>query len=155
MRPEGLAVRIVNSNSDREGQGQVIAISRVTCSPYCPAQAVSSWLVAAAIETGAVFRRMYRGDAVGTSPLTGKSVALVIKALAAQVGLDPARYAGHSLRSGFLTSTARNRASFFKMADQSRHKSFDVLRKYVREEDQFENHPAAGLLQSVPPKRPR
>jgi hypothetical protein len=125
----------------------VVAIPRVRESPYCPVQAVSDWLVAADITSGAVFRGMHRGDAVGQSRLTAQSVALVIKDLAARVGLDPARYAGHSLRSGFLTSAARQRASIFKMADQSRHKSLDVLREYVRNEERFEDHAAEGLLQ--------
>ena len=72
--------------------------------------------------------------------------ALVIKLLAAKVGLDASRYAGHSLRSGFLTSAARNRASIFKMADQSRHRSLDVLRDYVRNEARFDDHAGYGLL---------
>ena len=39
------------------------------------------------------------------------------------MGLDPASYGGHSLRSGFLTSAAESGASIWKLADQSRHKS--------------------------------
>jgi len=76
-----------------------------------------------------------------------------IKDLAGKAGFDPARYAGHSLRSGFLTSAARNRASIFKMADQSRHKSLDMLREYVRNEERFEDHAAEGLLRGNPAAR--
>jgi integrase len=146
-RPQGLDVLVANSKTDQEGRGQVVAIPRVPRSPYCPKQAVSEWMVAAAIESGPVFVRLHRGDRVGSSRLTDQSVALVIKALAAKVGLDASRYVGHSLRSGFLTSAAQNRASIFKMADQSRHKSLDVLREYVRNEERFDDHAAAGLLQ--------
>ena len=56
-------------------------------------------------------------------------------------------------RSGFLTSAARNRASIFKMADQSRHKSLDVLRAYVRDQERFEDHAAKGLLQKANTQR--
>jgi site-specific recombinase XerD len=147
-RPEGLSVLITSSKTDQEGQGQGVAIPRVKDSPYCPVQAVSDWLVAADIKSNAVFRRMQRGDTPGRDRLTSQSVALVLKDLATKVGLDPARYAGHSLRSGFLTSAARNRASIFKMADQSRHKSLDVLRAYVRNEARFEDHAAEGMLQA-------
>jgi site-specific recombinase XerD len=145
-RPEGLEVLIASSKTDQEGAGQVVAIPRVGNSPYCPVQAISDWLVAAEISSGAVFRSMHRGDTVGGVRLTAQSVALIVKALAAKVGLEASRYAGHSLRSGFLTSAARNRASIFKMADQSRHKSLDVLREYVRNEERFEDHAAEGLL---------
>jgi site-specific recombinase XerD len=145
-RAEGLEVTLASSKTDQEGLGQRIAIARVPQSPYCPVQAVSDWLVAAEIVSGPVFRQMHRGDTVGHARLTAQSVALILKTLAAKVGLEPSRYAGHSLRSGFLTSAARNRASIFKMAEQSRHKSLDVLREYVRNEERFEDHAAEGLL---------
>jgi len=146
-RDEGLSMRIASSKTDQEGLGQVVAIPRVTGSPYCPVRAVLDWMIVANIQTGPVFRRLHRGDTVGQSRLSPQSVALIIKDLAGKVGLDASRYAGHSLRSGFLTSAARNHASIFKMADQSRHKSLDVLREYVRNEERFEDHAASGLLQ--------
>jgi len=106
----------------------MIAIPRIEGSSYCPVRAVTDWIVVAGITQGPVFRPLHRGDNVGRSRLSAPSVALVVKELAGKAGLDAGRYAGHSLRSGFLTSAARNRASIFKMADQSRHKSLDVLR---------------------------
>ena len=145
-RPEGLAVLIASSKTDQEGAGQVVAIPSVADSPYCPVRAVSDWMVAADIKDGAVFRSIRRGDHITAERLGDRSVALVIKRLATKVGLDARRYAGHSLRSGFLTSAAQNRASIFKMADQSRHKSLDVLREYVRNEERFEDHAGDGLL---------
>ncbi|EQD27751.1 integrase/recombinase xerD-like protein, partial [mine drainage metagenome] len=116
-RPQGLAVLIANSKTDQEGEGAVITIPRVPHSPYCPVQAVLDWQFVAGITTGPLLRRLNRGDRVGRSRLTAQSVALIIKRLAAKVGLDAERYSGHSLRSGFLTSAARARASIFKMAD--------------------------------------
>ena len=148
VRPEGLELRIPRSKTDQEGAGDTVALMRVHDSPYCPVGALQAWLRKAAIPTGAVFRRLHRGDTLGASRLTAQSVALIIKDLAHHIGLDARRYAGHSLRSGFLTSAARNRASIFKMADQSRHKSLDVLRDYVRNEARFEDHAAEGMLQT-------
>lgn len=145
-RDEGVKVTIEVSKTDQEAQGQTIAIVRQPGSPYCPVQALKNWLTVAKIERGPVFRRMYRGDTVGDSRLSAQSVAIIIKNYAHKVGLDSSRYSGHSLRRGFLTSAARNRASIFKMADQSRHKSLDVLRQYVQEEEMFEDNAGDGLL---------
>jgi site-specific recombinase XerD len=78
--------------------------------------------------------------------LTDRSIASIVKAHAARIGLDPAAFAGHSLRSGFLTSAAARGASIFKMADQSRHKSMDTLRGYVRDVEIFKDHAGKGLL---------
>ena len=78
--------------------------------------------------------------------LTDRSVADIVKAHAQRAGLDPKLFAGHSLRSGFLTSAAARGASIFKMADQSRHKSMDTLRGYVRDAEIFKDHAGSGLL---------
>lgn len=149
-RDEGIKVTIEQSKTDQEGKGQVIAILRQTDSPYCPVHAMQDWLTVAKIEHGAVFRRLYVHDTVGKQRLSAQSVALVVKEYARCAGLDWQRYAGHSLRSGYLTSAAQNRASIFKMADQSRHKSLDVLRQYVQEEDLFNDHSAEALLKRTP-----
>ena len=63
-----------------------------------------------------------------------------MKARAKAAGLDPALFAGHSLRAGFLTSAARAGASVWKMQEQSRHKSLNVLSGYVRSAQLFDDH---------------
>ena len=143
---EGVKVTIEVSKTDQEAQGQTIAILRQPGSPYCPVQALENWLTVARIARGALFRRMHRGDKPGVARLSAQNVAMIVKNYARKVGLDSSLYSGHSLRRGFLTSAARNRASIFKMADQSRHKSLDVLRQYVQEEDLFEDNAGDGLL---------
>ena len=42
-----------------------------------------------------------------------------MKRYAHRVGLDPASYGGHSLRSGFLTSAAESGASIWKLSEVS------------------------------------
>jgi site-specific recombinase XerD len=139
----GLKVTIRRSKTDQEGEGATIAIVRgAIC---CPVAAVRAWRDAAGISTGALFCSIKKGGKIGTR-LSAQSVADIVKAHAENVGLDPALFAGHSLRSGFLTSAAKRGASIFKMMDQSRHKSVDTLRGYVRDAEIFKDHAGAGLL---------
>ena len=77
---------------------------------------VAHWLAVAAIDEGPVFRPVTRQGVVLPQPLSDRAVALIIKrtvgaardAARAQgnaaltESLDPARYAGHSLRAGFM-----------------------------------------------------
>jgi site-specific recombinase XerD len=140
----GLRVTIRRSKTDQEGHGDVIAVPRGTIA--CPVAALKAWLEAAAITEGPVFRPIAKGRRVSDARLTDRSIAAIVKAHAARVGLDPAAFAGHSLRSGFLTSAAARGASIFKMADQSRHKSMDTLRGYVRDAEIFQDHAGTGLL---------
>jgi integrase len=93
-----------------------------------------------------VFRPIAKGERLRNARLTDRSVAKIVKAHAAGAGLDAADFSGHSLRSGFLTSAAAHNTSIFKMADQSRHRSMDTLRGYVRDAEMFKDHAGAGLL---------
>jgi len=154
LSDEGFVVTIAKSKTDQEAQGQTIAIPRVPNSPYCPVQAVLDWMGLAGIEQGAIFRRVTKGNNLTPDRLTDQSVARIIKRLAARAGLLASQYAGHSLRSGFLTSAAQQRASIFKMQAQSRHKSLDVLSGYVRAQELFEDHAGEGLLKSSTGNRP-
>ena len=111
----------------------------------CPVVALHAWRDAAGIITGPLFRSIRKGGKVGAR-LTDQSVADIVKTHAERVALDPAQFAGHSLRAGFLTSAAKRGASIFKMMDVSRHRSVDTLRGYVRDAEIFKDHAGAGLL---------
>ena len=142
--PRGLRVHVRQSKTDAEGQGQVVPVIRGEA--YCPVQAVRAWLDAAAITAGPVFRRMYRGDVVSGAPLSPHSIAAVVKRCARAAGRDPDDYAGHSLRSGFMTSAALAKASLFKMMEVSRHKDPKTVMIYVRRSAEFQDHAGEGLL---------
>jgi integrase len=141
--PDGLRVLIRRSKGDQEGQGQEIAIPRGY--KLRPVEAVQLWLVAAEISAGPVFRSVALGGRVGDA-LTPASAARIVKTYAQRVGLDPASYSGHSLRSGFLTSAAEAGASIWKLSEVSRHRSLDTLRGYVRRVDLFKEHAGAAFL---------
>jgi site-specific recombinase XerD len=139
----GMRVTIRRSKTDQEGQGATIGIVRGSIA--CPVTAVQTWRDAAGITTGALFRSVRKGGKLGDR-LNDQSVGDIVKVHAERVGLDPALFAGHSLRAGFLTSAAKRGASVFKMMDQSRHRSVDTLRGYVRDAEIFKDHAGAGLL---------
>ena len=111
--PDGLRVRIRRSKTDQEGEGAEIAIPRGY--RLRPVEAVQAWLAAAEISAGPVFRPVLKGGRVQGVPLTPHSAAQIVKTYAGRAGLDPVQFAGHSLRSGFLTSAAEAGASVFKM----------------------------------------
>lgn len=139
----GLKITIRHSKTDQEGKGATIAVVRGSIA--CPVEALKAWRDAAGITTGPVFRSIRKGGKVG-GRLSAQSVADIVKAQAENVGLDPALFSGHSLRAGFLTSAAARGASIFKMMDQSRHRSVDTLRGYVRDAEIFKDHAGTGLL---------
>jgi site-specific recombinase XerD len=141
---QGLRINIRRSKSDQEAEGAIVAIAPGNTD--CPALALLTWVAAAGIVEGPVFRSINRAGKVSKTGLSDRSVANIVKSYAGRVGLDARRYSAHSLRSGFLTSAAANGASIFKMMDVSRHKSIDTLRRYIRDAELFKDHAGAGLL---------
>lgn len=140
----GLRVHIRRSKTDQDGQGATIGIA--LGSVACPVAAVRAWIAVAGIVDGPLFRPVAKGSRVAAARLSADSVANIVKRHAKRLGFDPATFAGHSLRSGFLTSAAGRGASIFKMMDVSRHRSVDTLRGYVRDAELFRDHAGAGLL---------
>jgi site-specific recombinase XerD len=141
---DGVKVFVARSKTDQEGEGVTIGVVRGSMA--CPVRAVEAWLAASRITEGALFRSVNKGGAVSKERLADKSVAMIVKRYAAKVGLKVEDFAGHSLRSGFLTSASQRGANIFRMMDVSRHKSVDTLRGYVREGEIFRNHAGQGLL---------
>ena len=141
--PRGLTVLIPFSKGDLGGAGQSVAIlegRRIE-----PVRHYHAWIEAAGISEGRVFRRLTPHGRVTDTALSEQSVALVMKKRSAAVGYDPALFAGHSLRAGFLTEAGRTGATLFKMKEHSRHKSIEMLSAYVRDEEAFRNHAAEGF----------
>lgn len=141
---DGLRITIRRSKTDQERGGATIAVPAGTFA--CPVKAVRAWLKAARIKHGAIFRPVSKSGRVLSRRLSDRAVAEIVKKYARQIGLKPGEFSGHSLRSGFLTSAARQGASIFKMMDVSRHRSLDTLRGYVRDAELFRNHAGSGLL---------
>jgi site-specific recombinase XerD len=141
--PDGYRVSIRRSKTDQEGAGQEIAVPRGL--KLCPVASLQTWLAAAGITEGRVFRAVLRGSRVQQS-LTPECLSRIIKKLAARVGLDSRNYAGHSIRAGFVTSAVEVGAPLLKIAEQTRHRSLSMLQVYSRRLDLFKDHAGAGFL---------
>ena len=111
----------------------------------CPVKAVRAWLDHAQISDGPIFRSVKKGGHIGADRLTDQSVALVVKAYAEQAGLPKGEISGHSLRSGLVTSAAQAGVVTHRIMAQTGHKSVEMLNRYIRDANLFENN-AAGLL---------
>lgn len=144
LEPGGARITIRTSKTDKERLGQVVPI--LAGNAIRPILVLQDWLSAAGITSGPIFRRIQFGGKVGSKPLSGYSVAGVIKTKAALIGLDPTTFSGHSLRSGFITSAAMTGASLFKMQAISRHKSIEMLNAYVRDAEVFDHHAGSAFL---------
>jgi integrase len=141
---EGIIITLRWAKTDQEGRGVDLAIPHGRSPKTCPVLTLRAWLEAAGIEAGAIFRNINRHGGMGDR-LSDKGVALVVKGAVEAAGYDPATFAGHSLRSGFITTAARAGVPEAHIQNQSRHKSLPVLRGYIRRGSLFVDNAASRV----------
>lgn len=135
-------VRRSDTGNDRYGMTKVIFPTQSKkLNPYA---ALHQWLTAAQISDGAIFRRVRKGDRITDERLTGQAVAIIVKRAAAASGLA-LDVAGHSLRSGFITSALLNGATERSIMNQTGHKSVTVMRSYEQQINTLADNAAESL----------
>jgi integrase len=131
----GINVFLPRSKTDQVGEGSFVAIAANPLAAQCPVAALRSWLAAAGITQGCVFRRVTRDDAVGRHGLAGESVRLILKERAWEAGyrgVDLDRITPHSLRAGCITTLAQASVHERDIMAHSRHGSQAAMRGYIR-----------------------
>ena len=125
---EGVKIFVKRSKTDQSGEGMTKAIPYFDNKNFCPVKSLKNWLEVSDLKEGKIFN------------ISDKSVALIIKKYAKYAGLDAHRYAGHSLRSGFATSTAESGAEERNIMAMTGHKSTEMVRRYIKESNLFKNN---------------
>ena len=133
-KEQGVIVTLRGSKTDQEGRGRSVAIPRIG-GPICPVAALETGCRNLKSSMGPLFRPVSKAGRMLESPLSASAVATIVKQRVAQIGLDPARYSGHSLRAGFATSAAAAGLPVWKIKGQTGHVSDAVLSRYIRETD--------------------
>ena len=125
---EGVKIFIKRSKTDQSGEGMTKAIPSFESALYCPVLHLQDWMAKGKSKNKKIF------------PISDKSVALIIKKYANLAGLDGNKYAGHSLRSGFATSTAESGAEERNIMAMTGHKTTQMVRRYIKEANLFKNN---------------
>jgi site-specific recombinase XerD len=142
---DGLTVTLRRSKTDQEGVGRKIGIPYGSNPETCPVRVLQAWLEAVGAASGPVFRAINRHGKVRQRRLAPADVARIVKKLALRAGLDPAKYAGHSLRAGHATAAAVAGASERSIMAQTGHRSLEMVRRYIRDGSLFRENSAGKL----------
>ena len=125
---EGVKIFVKRSKTDQSGEGMTKGIPHFSNTNYCPVISLKNWIEKSKIKSGKIF------------DISDKSVALTVKKYAALAGLDSNKYSGHSLRSGFATSTAESGAEERSIMAMTGHKTTQMVRRYIQEANLFKNN---------------
>ena len=127
---EGVKILIKRSKTDQSGEGIIKAIPYFQNKEFCPVITLKDFI-------NYKFENKKEGKIFDISD---KSVALIIKKYAKKAGLDPSKYAGHSLRSGFATTAAEFGAEERNIMAMTGHKTTQMVRRYIHEANLFKNN---------------
>ena len=150
----GLVVKLNTSKGSQTEAASVV----VPC-PDMPAAcaAVKVWASMAALQPGEpVFRAIDKGQRIGAGRLTGRSVARIIKAriralalasgkAEAEADAIAASMSGHSMRAGYATAAAAANVPGYRIQQHTRHKSAEMVARYVREADKWTKNGLKGV----------
>ena len=131
----GARILIQRSKTDQEGLGSYKQLERLEQADICPVAALRDWLSAAGITSGYVFRAIdMLSGRVNAQPISARHIARIVKWLAERIGEPPHEFAGHSLRSGFVTSAIAGGAGELDVMEQTGHTTAKMLAVYSRQE---------------------
>lgn len=133
---DGLIIALRRSKTDQEGRGRKIGIPALPSSDACPVRALHEWLDASRITTGPIFHSVAIGGRLQPGRLSPRAVALVIKRRLSE-DRDATKFAGHSLRAGFVTSAAMGGANLKAIMKQTGHRSLEMVLRYTRDASLF------------------
>ena len=80
---------------------------------------IAAWREAAGVDAGPLFRRIRRGDHVEGSAITDRAARSIIRARAAEAGIE-GHVSGHSLRIGAAQSLAAAGAGLVELQQAGR-----------------------------------
>ena len=119
--------RLSRSKTDQAGTEQNPSALKPLVGP--PAEAMKSWLDAAGITSGRIFRRIRKTKAV--EPLSPQAVWHIVKRRAALAGLGQ-DFSAHSLRSGFVTEAGRQNVPMGEAMAMTGHRSTTTFLRYFQ-----------------------
>src|SRR5271169_3668638 len=159
---DGIALFLPWRKNDQEAHGTTVWLP-AGLTDICPVTALETWLAAAEISEGPLFRRLWhlpppriRKGArrklvaeryrIGTNPIDTDSIALIVKKWTGLAGLDGAAFAGHSLRRGAISSGVAQGVHITRLKQFSGHASLKSLEEYVELDELRHNHPLKDVL---------
>lgn len=150
--PGGLRVAVLRSKTtDHLSDVKVPWASDPALCPVRATLAYRNGLAARDAGSGALFRRIARGDGKLGARLTGEAVGTILKKLAAAADVPvPDGFGGwsaHSLRRGMATEARRHGADPLRIARQGGWAdNSSALAGYLADVDGWDDHPLSGVL---------
>jgi integrase len=140
-----VTIHLRKSKTDQEARGRRVVIHQG--GSLCPMAALKAWIAAAGIADAQepLFRRVGKGGRINQKRLTTEGIAVIVKRYAEARGLNPADYAGHSLRSGHVTTAILRGEAAHAIMAVTGHQSRAMVDRYFRDVEPKRHNSSANL----------
>jgi site-specific recombinase XerD len=133
---KGVTVSLLQSKTS--DSKQVIYVAYAKDKDICPVRALQDWIEKAQLKEGAIFCSLLKGGKLARR-LSGHAVSEIIK------NHFGSEYSGHSARRGLVTASAEKGTALHVIKKHSRHKSADMVLRYIDDAKGFEDSAVSVL----------
>lgn len=143
---DGMRVTSRRSKTDQEGAGFVrgVPFADAEDADLCPVRTLREYIgsIGEKSPTDPLFTNCFGNR------MSDAWIARFMKRVAAKSGLDPAQFAGHSIRSGFISTAAAQHVGIDAIMRQTGHspRSVPIVLGYIRHATVFDDNAAKGIL---------
>lgn len=160
----GISVTLVRSKSS---QDKPVTVAVPVDDMPDAIVALKRWIELSAPKPGApLFRAVTRHGAIAAERLVDRSVARIVKSRVVEAsrrqGMSSTeaealadRFSGHSLRAGYATAAAAEDVPQYRIQQHTRHRSSEMVARYVRESDQWRRSGLKGVWRGADSFRSR
>jgi site-specific recombinase XerD len=141
----GLVVHLPREKQDQAGIGRDVGVPYARHQEACPVRALIEWLKHRGETPGPVFASIWHHTLKPDRPMHASTIVAIVKRAVCSIGLDSRRYAGHSLRAGFVTEALTQGVGEILTAQHTGHRSLETLKQYMRSQDPFRANACAQL----------
>ena len=132
---EGFLVDIKRSKTDQEGRGRLVAVKRLReeFAAFCQVRALETWIALLGAKEGPIFRGLRKNGRPRPTRLLPGSVDAIVKRVVSSGGsYDAKKFAGHSLRAGYVTTARMEGIDWGTIMEQTGHKTMEGVKRYAR-----------------------
>ena len=127
----GMTVWLLASKTNAFGDAEAIHYPFAQEPDICAVRAARDWLERSGVKTGRLLRG-FTGNGKLRASVSAVTVGQLVKRYASSIGLDPADYCGHSLRSGCVTHLLKRKVPVNVVARHLRHRRIETTMGYDR-----------------------
>ncbi len=144
--PEGIEMWLGKSKTDQEGTGRLVGVQYGDNPLTCPVKALDAWIEVRGRWAGPLFTQFAPHRRMMRERLAPNAVSQILKHALERIGEDPTSFGAHSLRSGMITAAIKAGATETAVMQRTGHKSYEMMRRYVRPATVFRSNPLKGVL---------